>query len=169
MRASFPQRLIESSQRAATVTRDKAGGIQPDRFVAHALQHRQANEGLRAAQKDASRVGRIAAVECGREIAHGILLWWWLSVVMRGFNDQPTISRLNRSSTTARDRQKPPVLVRPQVGDVLDPLDRQFLGLDRLCQIRPLISCLPTVTTILGDFRDCFVSAISNSILSMQQ
>ncbi|KFB74326.1 MAG: hypothetical protein AW09_000382 [Candidatus Accumulibacter phosphatis] len=76
MRASFPQRLIESSQRAATVARDKACGIQPGRFVAHALQHRQANEGLRTAQKDASRISRIAAVECGREIAHGILLWW---------------------------------------------------------------------------------------------
>jgi hypothetical protein len=38
--ARFPQCLVEPAERAAAVAGDEAGGIQPGRFVAHALQHR---------------------------------------------------------------------------------------------------------------------------------
>jgi hypothetical protein len=51
-----PQRLVEAAERRAAVAGDEAGGVQAGARVAQALQHHQADQRLRAGQKDPAGV-----------------------------------------------------------------------------------------------------------------
>ena len=74
----LPQRLVEAAQRRAAIAGNVAAGVEAGGEVALALHHRQAHQGLRAGQVDASAFQQVFVVQ-GHRNGHGnlpdIVIW----------------------------------------------------------------------------------------------
>ena len=71
MRARLPERLIKPAQGRSAIARDKPGGVESGKPIALALQHRQANQRLRARHESTAAFESVFVVE--RDLAQRAL------------------------------------------------------------------------------------------------
>ena len=89
-----PQRLVEPAERRAAIAGDEAGGVQPGRAVALALQHRQAHQRLDAGHQHPPALERVAVVEAHLCQGHGSLRLTYL--LQGGTGERAGASRFKR-------------------------------------------------------------------------
>ncbi len=80
----LPELLVEAAERRAAIAGNEAAGVEAGFAVALALHHRQAHEGLRAGQEDASGFQGVLVVEAYGRLSHAFLPEQREAVSVRG-------------------------------------------------------------------------------------